>query len=119
MAQLADGGGFAGAIDPDHQNDGGRGRQIQCHILSHHFGNDLLDQLHDLSRIRHAPLLDPLAQLFTNLHRGFHPHVAHDHGFLQLFKQILIDLGKGIDHPLHTADHGFLGFPQSLFDFTE
>ncbi len=117
MAELADGRGLSRTIDTDDHDHRRRCGQIQLHIIPHHITNDLLDQPHDLLRIGHTALLDKLSQTLADLHRGLHTHVTHDHGFLKLLEQILIDLRERIQNALHVVHHRVTGLLQTLLDF--
>ena len=119
MAQLADGGGLACAVDADHHDNGGLCRIFQRLILAQHLCNDLLDHAHDLLGILYTTLFHTLAQGLADLHRGLRSQVAGNHGLFQFVKQVVVDLGEPVQHLLHPGHHGILCLAQSVTDLGE
>ena len=119
MAQLADGGGLACAVDADHHDDGGLCGIFQRLILAQHLCNDLLDHAHDLLGILYTTLFHTLAQGLADLHRGLRSQVAGNHGLFQFVKQVVVDLGEPVQHLLHPGHHGILCLAQSVTDLGE
>ena len=91
VGQLADGGGLAHAVDPDHQDHRRLAGQVQAG-LSHrqHFHQNLPQAGFYLLRLFDLPLLYPLPQGLHRLQGGLHPHIREDQGLLQFLKKVLI-----------------------------
>ena len=114
VAKLADRGRLSGTIDTDHHDNGRLGGIFQCLILAQHLADDLLNHAHDLLRILDTSFLDAFPQGFTDLYRSFRSQIAGDHGFFQLIKQVVVDLGKAAQHLLHAGNHCVLGLSQAV-----
>ena len=116
MTHLADRCRLAGAVDADHKDHGGLCRKIQSLVLAHHFCGDLLDQPHDIIRIGDAALLDAVTQLVADLDRRVSAHIAHDHRFLKLLKELLVDFRKRSEHPAQPAHQAVACLFQTVTD---
>ena len=117
--QLADGGGFAHAVDPDHQNDRRFGGQVQLLPAAQHLRHDLRQQTLDLVGIGHTLLFHLLAQLVADKRGGVGSHIRHNQNLFQLFKQFLVNFGKGMQHRIDRMHQGIARFFESLSDFTK
>ena len=114
VAKLADRGRLSGTVDTNYHDNGRLGGIFQCLVLTQHLTDDLLNHAHDLLRILNTPFLDAFPQGFTDLYRSFRSQIAGNHGFFQLIKQVVVDLGKAAQHLLHTGNHCVLGLSQAV-----
>ena len=96
-AHLADGRGLAHAVDPDDQNNGRLGVELERQIPFQHFGNGLNQQVAYFLWVGGTGLFDLTAQGIADFLRGQHSHVARNQQFLQFLKQFLVHLGEPLE----------------------
>ena len=106
VRELADGGGFAGAVHAHHQNHGGRLGHARHGALGglQDFEQVLADEPFQLGGIAHQPAVHALADAIQNLGGGAHADVGADQRELQFVQQIGVDLLGALQHVFEARD---------------
>jgi len=123
VAQLADGGGLAHAVDPDDEEDirafGLRQVQIRGLVAPvgfQHAGDFLAE--HGQQTVDGGGVLPGGAVLdaLHDLHRGLHADVAGDQGLLELFEHVGVDVLLAGDGPGELLEDTALGAGKALVE---
>ena len=97
MADLADGGGLAHAVDSDKQYHGGLGGQIQGGLThGHGIGDHPAHALPGLFHGLDVLLPHPAPQLLHQFQGGIHTGIRQDEGLLQLIIEVVGELGTKV-----------------------
>jgi hypothetical protein len=101
MSHLANGGGFAHAIDPYHQVDCEPVVYNQVLALAQVLPNEFLEFAGQSGGICDSLFFDNLPQVFDELEGGLSTYIGLDEDFFQLFQEIFVNFGEagkeGID----------------------
>ena len=97
--ELADGGGFARAVDPHHQDDGRRIGHMRGRPLAglEDFEQVLADEPRQLDGVVHLVALDALADALQDLLGGAHSDIGGDEGEFELVEEVGVDLLLALD----------------------
>ena len=115
---LADGGGFAHAVDPDDQHHAGGGAQIKRRVPHvQHVHQDFLQGCLGLLGLLQMPLPNRLAQPLHSFRRRVHAQVGQNQALLQFVVKVLVQLGIAGKDASQGVAEGIPGFGKSCLDF--
>ena len=118
LGNLADGGGFAHAVDTDHQDHRGLGGKIQLRAahIQHFVQNQLQIELYMIRNGKTAVQHTVTQFLHQGVHR-IHAHIRKDQCFFQIFVKFLSNIRAFLEHIVQGSAEERTGLAQTLLDF--
>ena len=107
--ELADRRGLADAVDADDEDHRGARAHAQLFPAGKHPGHGFAQKVKDFLRVLDLALLDLFAQLLADALGRRDADIPHDQKLFELFKQLVVNLCRGVEHLMDRIAHAFAG----------